>query len=80
MQRVTQAFFRTNFGAGKTGLKVGHKECLASTSKPSNIPFWRGRMNGSNVSSSATYASGMLCLLILILCSLFVWFGRLVIL
>ena len=60
MQRITQAFFRTNFGAGKTGLKVGHKECLASSSsKPTNMPFWRGRLSGSNVSSSyLTYAAG----------------------
>ena len=60
MNRVSQAFFRTNFGAGKTGLKVGHKECLASSSlKPSNMPFWRGRLGGSVTSSSVTYASGM---------------------
>ena len=62
MQRVSQAFFRTNFGAGKTGLKVGYKESLSSassTTKQSNMPFWRGRLGGSNISSNLSYASGM---------------------
>ena len=75
MNRITQAFFRTNFGAGKTGLKVGHKECLASSSlKPSNMPFWRGRLGGSVTSSSVTYASGRHAIYLwLDFCWLVVW-------
>ena len=73
MNRITQAFFRTNFGAGKTGLKVGHKECLASSSlKPSNMPFWRGRLGGSVTSSSVTYASGRHAIFLFVICFLFI--------